>query len=269
MSTLAGSAVAGAVDGTGIAASFNTPYGITTDGTNLYVADYGNKKIRQIVIATGVVTTFAGSGVAGAVDGTGIAASFNMPTGIIRDGVNLYVTDLGNHKIRKIVIATGVVTTLAGSGVAGAVDGTGIAASFNTPYGITTDGTNLYVADYGNKKIRQIVIATGVVTTLAGSGLTGAVDGTGIAASFNRPYNLITDGTNLYVADTFNNKIRQIVIATGVVSSLTGAANTAVLAGAVDGAALTATFNLPMGITMVGQSLFVANYGGGTIRQIQ
>ena len=148
--------VAGATDGTGIAASFNLPIGITTDGVNLYVADYLNNKIRKIVIATGVVTTLAGSGTAGVADGTGVTATFSNPWGITTDGVNLYAADSWNNKIRKIVIATGVVTTFAGSGAVGASDGTGIAATFNLPCGITTDGANLYVVDQTNHKIRKI-----------------------------------------------------------------------------------------------------------------
>ena len=105
-----------------------------------------------------------------------------------------------------------VVTTLAGTGSSGSANGTGTSASFNTPYGITTDGTNLYVADYGNHLIRKIVISTGVVTTVAGTGSSGSANGTGTSASFNLPYGITIDGTNLYVADTFNYLIRKIVL---------------------------------------------------------
>jgi hypothetical protein len=158
------------------------------------------------------VTTPAGSGVAGAADGTGTAATFNQPNSITTDGTNLYVADMNNHKVRKIVISSGVVTTLAGSGVSGAADGTGTAATFNQPFGITTDGTNVYVADMNNHKVRKIVISSGVVTTLAGSGASGAADGTGTAATFSFPAGVTTDGTNVYVADMNNHKVRKIVI---------------------------------------------------------
>ena len=112
---------------------------------------------------------FAGSGNEGSTDVTVTSATFNNPRAITTDGTNLYVADNSNHKIRKIVISTGVVTTLAGS-TQGFQDGTGTSAKFNNPHGIITDGTNLYVADSVNYKIRRIVISTGVVTTLAGSG---------------------------------------------------------------------------------------------------
>jgi len=103
-----------------------------------------------------------------------------------------------------------MVTTLVGSTTAGSANGTGSAASFFQPWGITTDGTNLYVADAFNNEIRKIVIATGVVTTLAGSTTSGSANGTGSTASFYSPMGITTDGTNLYVVDTGNNEIRKI-----------------------------------------------------------
>jgi hypothetical protein len=216
VTTLAGSTtgVAGYTDATGNAARFQNPTGITTDGINLYVADTNNQSIRKIVIATGDVTTLAGSLTSGNTDGTGTAATFAIPSSIITDGSNLYLADTGNHSIRKIVIATGVVTTLAGStaSVSGNSDGTGTAARFNFPYGITTDGINLYVADTNNQSIRKIVIGTGVVTTLAGSttGIAGNIDATGTAARFNAPWGLTTDGSKLYVGDSSNANVRVV-----------------------------------------------------------
>jgi len=105
-----------------------------------------------------------------------------------------------------------VVTTLAGTGSPGSANGTGTSASFYQPKGITTDGTNLYVVDYRNLLIRQIVISTGVVTTVAGTGSAGSTNDTGTLASFDYPAGITTDGTNLYVADVGNYLIRQIVI---------------------------------------------------------
>jgi hypothetical protein len=161
VTTLAGSlaGLSGNVDGMGTAALFSYPGGITTDGINLFVADTFNNSIRKIVIASGEVTTLAGSldGSSGPDDGTGSAAMFNHPRGITTDGRNLYVTETYNHIIRKIVIATAEVTTLAGSAfVWGAVDGTGTSALFRSPGGITTDGISLYVADTDNSTIRKI-----------------------------------------------------------------------------------------------------------------
>ena len=210
VTTLAGTGSSGSANGTGTSASFYSPFGITTDGTNLYVGDLRNHLIRQIVISTGVVTTVAGTGDNGSANGTGTAASFYEPQGITTDGTNLYVAGNKTNLIRQIVISTGVVTTLAGTGSPGSSNGTGTAASFNYPEGITTDGTNLYVGDTSNHLIRKIVISTGVVTTVAGTGSSGSANGTGTAASFYYPIGITTDGTNLYVADTSNNLIRKI-----------------------------------------------------------
>jgi hypothetical protein len=270
VTTLAGTpSVTGSADGTGSAAQFNGSRLITFDGTDLYLADTGNHTIRKIVISTGVVTTpFGTAAASGSVDGTGSAARFNGPRGIGTDGTYLYVADTGNGTNRKIVISTGVVSTLAGTpGVSGSADGTGAAARFNDLRGVATDGTDLYVVDSGNSTIRKIVISTGVVTTLAGSpGVTGGADGTGSAARFNGPRGITASGTNLYVADFGNNTIRQIVIATGAVTTLSGAAGTT---GGADGVGGDAQFNQPYGITTVGTDLYVSEQGNNTIRQIK
>ena len=213
--TLAGSVAGNAdsTDNTGATAKFYYPFGVTTDGTNLYVADQYNHSIRRVVIATGETTTLAGTGSPGnadSTDGTGSTALFSFPCGITTDGTYLYVADSNNNTIRQVVIATGETTTLAGSGAAGSADGTGATATFNYPSGITSDGTNLYVADSNNNTIRQVVIATSETTTLAGSGAAGSADGIGTAATFNSPSSITTDGSNLYVADTNNNTIRRI-----------------------------------------------------------
>jgi sugar lactone lactonase YvrE len=274
VSTFAGSgavnasAVAGADDNaSGLLATFNAPDGITTDGTNLYVADTNNHKIRKIVIATGAVTTLAGSGIASAVDDVGTLASFNYPRGITTDGTNLYVADNGNNRIRRIVIATKEVTTLAGSGMSGSTDNAiGTSATFRSPYGITTDGTNLYVADYLNNKIRMVVIASGAVSTFAGTGVAGSTDNTiGTSATFSAPYGITTDGTNLYVAEHGGNRIRQIVISSRAVTTLAGSG----APGADDNVVGTsATFITPDGITSDGTNLYVTDTGNNIIRRI-
>jgi hypothetical protein len=261
----AGTGSSGSADGTGTAASFQNPVGITTDGTNLYVADARNHLIRKIVISTGVVTTVAGTGSSGSVDGTGTGASLNLPIGITVDETNLYVVEQDNYMIRQIVISTGVVTKVAGTGSSGSADGTGTSASFNKPVGITTDGTNLYVGDSDNNLIRKIVISTGVVTTLAGTGSSGSVNATGTSASFNTPRGITTDGTNLYVADALNHLIRQIVISTGVVTTLAGTAGTS---GSSNGTGTSASFYQPSGITTDGTNLYVGDGENHLIRQI-
>jgi hypothetical protein len=240
VTTLAGEAgTGGSTDGAGAAARFSFPSGVATDSVgNVYVADsgiwtgglgevnYGNHVIRKIT-PSGVVTTLAGTaGMSGSADGTGAAARFNTPLGVATDSSgNVYVADTYNSTIRKITSA-GVVTTLAGTaGMTGSNDGTGAAARFNYPTGVTVDVTgNVYVADTRNDIIRQITPA-GAVTTLAGmAGMNGSSDGTGAAARFDSPSGVAVDSAgNLYVADTNNSTIRKITPA-GVVTTVVGRA---------------------------------------------
>ena len=274
VTTLAGTAgLSGSTDNTGTSARFNDLHGITTDGTNLYVADTGNHTIRKVVIATGEVTTLAGTaGLSGSADNTGTLARLNDPRGITTDGTNLFVADSGNHTIRKVVIATGEVTTLAGTaGSLGSSDGVGPSARFNNPIGITTDGTNLYVADSGNHTIRKVAIATRVVTTLAGiAGSLGSSDGAGPLARFNDPSGITTDGTDLYVADSGNHTIRRVAVkevtAIGATTTLAGIPGSS---GSADGTGATARFFLPSGITTDGERLLVIDTGNNTVRAIE
>jgi sugar lactone lactonase YvrE len=270
VTTLAGTAPhPGSEDGTGAAAWFNSPSSVATDPSgNLYIADASNNTIRKITW-DGVVTTLAGTaGAAGATNGTGAVARFNIPTGIVVDaGGNAYVADAGNNSIRKIT-AAGAVTTLAGTpGATGFVDGPGSAALFNEPTGLAIDTAgNLYVTDTGNYTVRQITPA-GFVTTLAGSaGVTGSTDGNGSAALFNSPQAIAADSAGiLYVADTANETIREI-LPSGAVTTLAG---TAGKRGTNDGTAATASFYHPSAIVVDGLgNVYVADTPSQTIRKI-
>jgi len=234
VTTLAGLAGSpGSADGTGSAARFTYPEGLTSDSAgNLLVADAGNNCVRKVVIATGEVTTLASPrGGSGGPNGPGSVLQFDFPTSVVSDGAgNLYVADSGSYTIRKVVIATGEVTILAGSPeVPGSADGTGTAAQFGSLGGLAFDGAgNLFVGDTDNNKIRKVVIATRTVTTFAGSGAPGSADGSGTAAQFYYPFGIASDGaSNLYVADYWNHTIRKIVIATAAVSTVVGTAGRA------------------------------------------
>jgi serine/threonine-protein kinase len=267
VTTLAGSTTPGSTDGIGAAASFNYPtdVALNASGTTLYVADSYNNMIRTINLATGMVSTFAGSTTAGFADGTGSAASFHFPKGVKLDANgNLYIADFNNNAIRKIT-PSGVVTTLAGSGIAGSADGTGAAATFNHPKGIAVDANgNVYVGDVDNNEIRKVTSA-GVVTTLAGTTTPGSADGIGAAASFKLPKGVTLYGDNtLYVADG-NNEIRKINLTTRMVTTLAGSTTP----GSTDGPALSASFNNPVGIaTDAAGNIYVGDTDNHEYRKI-
>jgi sugar lactone lactonase YvrE len=260
VTTLAGT------DGTGAAVQFALPAGVAVDGAgNLYVADQ-NSTIRRITPAA-VVTTLAGTArMEGSTDGIGAAARFNRPAGVAVDSAgDLYVADEFNATIRKVTAAS-VVTTLAGpEGAAGSDDGSGAAARFLSPNGMTVDGAgNVYVADTLNFTIRKIT-PTGAVTTLAGAaGVNDHVDDTGAAARFSDPSGVATDrGGNLYVADF--NTIRKIT-PDGAVTTLAGNAGAD---GSADGTGAAARFRLLSDLALDGAgNLYVADQGNSTIRKI-
>lgn len=246
VTTFAGSGIQGATNGQGIAAKFNYASAVAIDASgNVFVADYLNHIIRKIT-PTGLVSTFAGSGLAGSSDGVGIAASFNYPGGIAIDASgNLYIADCLNNKIRKIT-ATGVVTTLAGNGSQGSIDGDATTASFYNPTGLAVDASgNVFVADCYNHSIRKVT-PSGLVTTIAGSGLPGSIDAIGTAASFKYPTSLVIDTVgDIYVTDFLNHKIRKITTA-AVVSTFVGSG----IAGSGNGTGVSASFNKPKGVAI-------------------
>jgi sugar lactone lactonase YvrE len=193
----------------------NTPSSVAVDNSgNVYVADTLNHRIR-LISPSGFISTLAGNSNAGKADGQSASAQFDQPLGITYDSFAnvLYVSDVGNHRIRKVTPA-GVVTTVAGN-VQGFADGTGTAASFNSMFGLAVRpiaNGDIYVADQGNHRIRKID-ATGAVTTLAGDGTSGSSDsGPGAIARFNSPRGLVFFNDALYIADTNNHRIRKITL---------------------------------------------------------
>lgn len=259
VSTLAGGTY-GYTDATGTNAQFQSPNAITVDSSgNVYVGE-GNTRIRKITPA-GIVTTLAGSSPAGFADGTGTNAKFYDIHGLAVDSAgNVYVTDAGNRRIRKIG-STGVVTTFAGNGDYGVVDGTGTNASVNSPDGIAVDSAgNVYFAD--SNRIRKITPG-GVVTTIAGSTF-GFNDATGTNAQFYAPKQIAVDsGGNLYIADSSNYKIRKMT-PSWVVTTIAGNGTPAY----TDGTGTNAQFLYPQGVAVDSSgNVYVAD-NGTRIRKI-
>lgn len=165
--------------------SLKSPEGVAVSGNTLYVADTGNNRVVEISGGSG--SLLAGSGVSGYSNGIGAAASFSAPQGVAIGGGTLYVADTGNDDIRVVNTTTGSVSTLAGTGSSGSANGTGASASFSSPRSIALSASGtLFVADAGNNLVRE-VSPGGSVTTLAGSGGSTDVNGTGVGASFAAP----------------------------------------------------------------------------------
>jgi hypothetical protein len=255
------------------------PAGVHADGAgNIYVADTGNASPNstiRMIDSSGNISTLAGSRTSMTpVDGTGTAAVFGIPFDMVGVGKELFVVDLSGQAIRQVDVPTKKVTTLAGQlGTAGSSDGFGPSAHFTfenimvTPPviggGVATDGTNLYVADAGNHAIRQVVIATGQVSTLAG-GTSGTKNGMGKAAQFLSPVSVAFTPGTLYVGDNADCAIRAIDLATANVTSFMG------LSGQctdTDGDASKATFSHPIRLIADGignlyvSELFVGSSG--------
>ena len=228
ISTVAGDGTLGfgGDGGPAVAAQLNYPLGVAPDGAgNLYIADRGNNRIRKVDSA-GVITTVAGYGTwgHGGDGGAATAAQLTSPRGVAPDGAgNLYIADGGNHRIRK-VDAAGVITTVAGDRTYGGYGGDGgpaVAAQLASPRGVALDGAgNLYIADWGNNRIRKVDSA-GVISTVAGGGPVGD-GGAAVAAQLDSPRGVAVDGAgNLYIADFDNHRIRK-VDAAGVISTVAG-----------------------------------------------
>jgi mucin-19 len=255
----------GFADGIGTNALFYYAQALDVDSTgNIYVADTYNVRIRKIS-PTGSVTTLAGDGNNGFVDGIGTNARFFYPYGLAVDiSGNVYVADTHNNLIRKIT-PSGVVSTLAGSGSSGLTDGIGTNAKFYNPKGIAvnTEG-DVFVADYINNCVRKVT-PSGVVTTLAGSGTEGYTDGIGTNAKFYRPSGVTVDlSGNIIVADPHNNRIRKIT-PLGVVTTIAGDGTD----GFTNGIGTNTQFSLPSTVTSdLSGNVYVSEPSSNRIRKL-
>jgi len=266
VTTFAGSSIPGFTDGIFYEARFDNVEQTAVDSEgNVFVADSENNAIRKISV-DGQVTTFAGNGSLGDLDGNGTDATFDFPLGLAIDpDDNLYIGDNHNHKIRKIT-PEGQVTTYAGTGDEVSTDGPALEASFDNPVYLCVDHLgNVYVTESASHKIRKIDVNTGMVLTVAGTVNPGFTNGAGASATFNLPRGITIDpDLNIYVADQGNNAIRKIA-ADGTVSTYAGD----ITAGHVDANGLDARFNGLKGLAIDKHgSIFVADRLNYCVRKI-
>lgn len=225
ITTIAGNGTSGfsGDNGPATSAEIDAPSCIVLDGVgNIYFADDGNQRIRKIT-TTGIITTIAGNGTAGFAgdSGAATAAELHNPYGVAVDGTgNVYIADYNNDRVRK-VNTLGIISTIAGNGTVGFTGDNGAAtdAELHWPIGVAVDGSgNVYIADQSNNRIRKINTG-GIITTIAGNGTLGFTGDSGIATSaeLDNPSDIVIDGAgNIYIADEYNNRIRELNLVTGI-----------------------------------------------------
>ncbi len=276
VTTLAGSPDSpGNVDGVGDEARLGSllhSLAISEDGATLYIADRTNRVLRTLDLASRRVSTVAGTRYTGAeqsVDARGAAARFSGLGGIVRVGTSLYVADTFNHTVRRVDLTTFDVTTLAGTaGAAGAQDGVGAAARFDTPQSLTGDAAYLYVTGWDGL-LRRVALADGSTTTLLGDADdVRPVDGVGEAVrlgiAFGPPLLDAVRGI-LYYNDRDANALRRLDLGTLEMTTLAGAAQPS---GSVDGPGAQARFDSPSAIIAGDGAWFVADTYNHTVRAV-
>ena len=280
VSTVAGPVVSasGYTEGVGTVARFSSPRGLVVDGGGyeLFVADSANNRVRAVVIATGSTRLLSGSGTAASTDGTGAGAAHNLPFALaLSSSGQLYVTDRGAGRIRRVTASTGVVVTVAGTGTLSRVDGTGTTtATFSAPSGLSLDEPNsvLYISDCISSStlgclLRRLNLTNGLVVTLAGQSVTAAYqDGLGASVKFQaNMYSPHLVGTQLYLTDSASNRMRIMNVSNNQVYTVAGSGS----AADASGVGLAAGFAGVDGIVANASGwLFVIELNGGTLRRV-
>jgi sugar lactone lactonase YvrE len=218
--------------GPAINATLHSPTGVFVDRFgNIFIADTGNSRVREVVAATGNIQTVAGNGTFGfsGDGGPAISAALSGPEGVFLDSSgNIFIADSGNQRIREVAAATGNIQTMAGNGTFGFGGDGGPAtnATFFDPSDLSVDCSgNIFIADSGNQRIREVVAATGFIQTVAGNGTFGFSGDGGPAtnAELAQPTGVYVDSSgNLFIVDTYNSRIREVVAATGIIQTVAG-----------------------------------------------
>src|SRR5437016_2851788 len=263
--------------GPATSAALSGPHGLFVDGFgNIFIADTYNDRIRKVVAATGNIQTVAGNGTLGfsGDGGPATSAALSDPEGVFLDRFgNLFIADSGNSRIREVVAATGNIQTVAGNGTFGfsGDGGPAISAALSDPEGVFLDSSgNLFIADTGNSRIRKVVAATGNIQTVAGNGTLGfsGDGGPATSATLNVPEGVFVDRSgNLFISDTFNNRIREVVATTGNIKTVAG--NGTQGFSGDGGPATSASLYFPEGVFVDSSgNIFTADHLNGRIREV-
>lgn len=280
ISTIAGTGAFGYA-GDGAAATsalLNFPYGLAVNTSgDVFIADQNNLRIRKIDNVSGFISTVAGNGTQnyGGDGGQALLAALDNPVGVTEDGSgNIYLTESLSHRIRKANPGSGIINSIAGTGVSG-YSGDGSAATsaqLSSPQGITTDGAgNVYIADAGNNVIRKIDAGTGNISTVAGNGTPGfsGDGGAATSAQLNNPTGVALDASgNIFIADLNNNRIRVVDATTGIITTLAGTGSASFSGDGGNAAAATMDSPNAICVDASGNVYFVDN-GNLRIRMIQ
>jgi RHS repeat-associated protein len=262
-------------DGPAADAELSEPSGIALDSAgNIYIADELNSVIRKVSVASGIITTVAGTGEAGyqGDGGPATVAELAYPAGVAVDGSgNIYIADSDNNAIRKVTVSTGLITTVAGNGSAGYSGDGGLAinATLNYPGALALDSAgNLYIADSSNHVIRKVTISTGVISTVAGTGWPSYCcdGGPALDAQLHFPSGIAVDSTgNIYIADTDNNRIREVTVSSGNINTIAGSNSYS----GDGGPATSALLNFPSGVVPDSSgNLYIADYDNCRVRKV-
>ena len=264
---VAGSGAMGRADSDFATATFYHPQGMALDGHMLYVADTENHLLRRLDLQARTVTTIAGTGEQARtfnVPGTGTQVALNSPWDLTRLGTQLFIAMAGAHQVWVMNLETAYLEPYAGSGREDIIDAPRLQAAMAQPSGITSDGTLLYVADSETSAIRSISLGiNGVVQTIVGEGLFefGDQDGIGKAqVRLQHPLGIAYHENFLYVADTYNHKIKKIAPVTATASTYVGSGKP----GGRDGKA--SELYEPGGLSLAGGKLYIADTNNHAIR---
>lgn len=252
---------------------------VTSSG-DLVFADTANHRVRRVVAATGVIETVAGNGISGSAGDGGAATSANLngPRGVGVDAAgNLFIADTGNNRVRRVDFSTGRITTVAGTGVAGfsGDGGVGTGANLNGPRDVSVGPSgDLFIADTGNLRVRRVQALTGRITTYAGTGLAGLLSalgdgGAATSAVLNSPVALELDASgNLFVVDQLSFRVRRVDGQSGVMTTVAGSGLVAGFGGD-GGQATLAILDSPSDVAVdEAGNVFIADRGNNRLRQV-